>query len=96
MRGRAERDTLLSLKKAEYEKGGKHFDEKLNAWDLRFYMTKMMKREYDVDEQLIQQYLPLTAVLDGLCALYQQVLGIRYERIEKVFFNLCFNVLISD
>lgn len=75
---------MLALKKADCEKRGKHFDEKINAWDMRYYITMMMKRDYDVDEQLAQQYLPLNAVLEGLCGLYQRVLGVRFEKIEKV------------
>lgn len=90
---RNEYAALLELKKLECEKRGKDFANKLNAWDTRYYVTQRLKRDFNVDEQRTQQYFPLPAVLEGLCSLYQQILGIKFKEISKVN---GYNLLLSS
>ncbi len=72
---KAERD-FEGLRKAKRDHGG---DGELHSWDWRFYHNRLMKTRYAVDEFEVAQYFPLDACLDGLFAVTQKLLGVRYE-----------------
>jgi thimet oligopeptidase len=53
--------------------------EALNIWDWRFYHNQLLKTRYAVDEFEVAKYFPLDACIDGLFAVTQKLLGVRYE-----------------
>jgi thimet oligopeptidase len=66
------------LKKEEKEKLNEEFDNKLHAFDFRYYLHMAESKKYDVDDQLVKQYFPLNKVTQGLLGTYQHLLGLRF------------------
>lgn len=50
--------------------------DEVNIWDWRYWHNEQLKAQYAVDEFEVAQYFPLDAVIEGLFAVYQQVLGV--------------------
>jgi thimet oligopeptidase len=55
-------------------------EREVHIWDWWYYTNRLMKTEYAVDDFEVANYFPLTAVLDGLFMVTQELLGVRYER----------------
>ena len=51
----------------------------INIWDWRFYHNELMKTKYAIDEFEVAQYFPLDRAIEGLFAVTQAMLGVRYE-----------------
>ena len=51
----------------------------VNIWDWRFYHNELMKTTFALDEFAVAEYFPMDACLDGLFAVTQGMLGVRYE-----------------
>ena len=81
--GKADRDTLLQLKKEHCEKLGQDFDGKLNAWDVSFYDNQLLKTKYGVDAEAIREYFPLDHVVETTLSIYQELLGLTFEELPK-------------
>ncbi|MBC7891784.1 MAG: M3 family metallopeptidase [Sphingobacteriaceae bacterium] len=60
------------------DKDGKN--QKLEAWDWRYYAEKLRKQKYDLDEQSLRPYFALDNVRDGIFALCKNLYGLRFER----------------
>lgn len=73
LKARADLDDLGRSKQEHTGEG--HVD----IWDWWFYTNRLHKTEFAVDDFEVANYFPLTAVLDGLFLVTQQLLGIRYE-----------------
>jgi thimet oligopeptidase len=54
----------------------------IEIWDWRYYDNALRREEYGVDENLVSEYLPLDAVMDGMLTLTGEVFGLDYRRIE--------------
>jgi thimet oligopeptidase len=67
---------LEALGRAKQQHKG---DSHINIWDWWFYTNLLHKTDYAVDDFEIANYFPLSAVLDGLFMVTQELLGIRYE-----------------
>jgi len=74
-----ELEKMLELKK---EKTGDQFDGKINSWDFNYYDRLIREKQYSVNEQEIQEYFPLQTVVDGTLAIYQELLGLRFEKLS--------------
>lgn len=53
----------------------------LNPWDVLYYQKKLLKTEYNVDDELVRQYFPLQTVVKGVLEVYQEIL--RYVRVRS-------------
>lgn len=59
----ADYKNLLELKKEEM---GDAFDNTINAWDFRYYHTKLVETKYQVEEEKIKEYFPIEHVTEGV------------------------------
>jgi Zn-dependent oligopeptidase len=53
--------------------------EHLNPWDVLYYQKKLLKTEYNVDDELVRQYFPLQTVVKGVLDVYQEILSLKFE-----------------
>lgn len=72
---KADRD-FQGLREAKRAETGR---DDLNQWDWRYYHNQLLRTRYAVDEFEVANYFPLDACLEGLFAVTQSLLGVRYE-----------------
>ena len=70
-KAREERDELARLKGAP-----------LDQWDQSYYENQLRKTTYAVDQNEIKQYFPVPHVVDSVLGIYQELLGVRFTRVE--------------
>ncbi|KAF7314194.1 Metallopeptidase MepB [Mycena kentingensis (nom. inval.)] len=80
--GAKDRETLLAMKKAEYEDLGLVFDGEINIWDYRFYDRKFSQDTLGLDEMLVKEYFPVSIVVPAIMDIYQTMLGVRFEEVK--------------
>ena len=66
----------LKALKAEHEGG----EPELFEWDRTFYCKLLEKKEYGVDHEAIKEYFPVDAAINGGLGIYEEVLGLKFER----------------
>lgn len=70
---------LLSLKKKET--GSK--DDGYYIWDHRYYHTKMLENDYNVDEIKIAEYFPMQNTIEKMLSIYETIFNLKFVEIEK-------------
>jgi len=73
---------MLDMKKEEAEVHKFQFNERLEFWDFRYYMSLVEERMYAVDQQKLKEYFPMEVVTQGLMDIYQKILGLRFTKVE--------------
>mmetsp|Transcript_32285 Transcript_32285/g.69109 ORF Transcript_32285/g.69109 Transcript_32285/m.69109 type:complete len:724 (+) Transcript_32285:237-2408(+) len=68
--------------RSELPAGGPE-EVKLEAWDVMFYNSRLLKRSYGVDHEAIRKYFPCTVVVDGTLEIYQDLLGLKFTEIKE-------------
>ncbi|MFO7880052.1 MAG: M3 family metallopeptidase, partial [Bacteroidales bacterium] len=58
-------------------------DKELHAWDIAYYTNQILKNEYSVDHEKIREYLPMEQCLQGVLAMYEQLLGFEFKKVEN-------------
>lgn len=61
----------------------KGFTEKLEAWDIGFYLRQMNEELVGIDSEAIREYFPLPKVLDGMFRLAEQIFDVTVKRPEN-------------
>ncbi|XP_002158573.3 thimet oligopeptidase isoform X1 [Hydra vulgaris] len=79
--GAQEVTEMLTLKKEECAKYGYTFDNKINYWDMRYYMNMIEKSKYCIDHEKLKEYFPLNAVITGVLDIYQELLSVTFNEI---------------
>ena len=74
-KARQERDEDAALAKAD---GKTTFDQ----WDQTYYENQLHKTKYSVDQNEIKQYFPVQHVVDSVLSIYQELLGVRFTRVN--------------
>jgi thimet oligopeptidase len=54
---------------------------KIEVWDWRYYSNQRNKQKYDVDKEALRAYFPFQNVLDGMFNIYQNIFGLKFEKI---------------
>lgn len=85
--GQAEKEKFLALKKQEFEERGWGWNEErdshLRLWDYRYYDRLSLEKELSVDENLLQEYFPVSHVVPAVLDLYKDLLGIELVKVPK-------------
>ncbi|HMF81441.1 MAG TPA: M3 family metallopeptidase [Candidatus Acidoferrum sp.] len=54
---------------------------KLEVWDWRYYSNQRNKQKYAVDKEALRAYFPFQKALDGMFNIYQNIFGLKFEKI---------------
>ena len=54
---------------------------RIMVWDWRYYSNQRNKQKYDVDKEVLRAYFPFQKVLDGMFNIYQNIFGLKFEKI---------------
>jgi Zn-dependent oligopeptidase len=54
----------------------------LHIWDLSYFANQLKKEKYNVDAEQLRDFFPLDRTLNGMFAIYQNIFGLKFERIE--------------
>lgn len=74
---------LESLKSYRNQLTGQMNSASVNAWDRSYYRNQLLISKYNVDQELIREYLPMDACLSGMLSIYEEVLGVEYRKVEN-------------
>ncbi len=55
----------------------------LQAWDVSYYSEKMRQHRYDLSQEEVKSYFPITRVLPGLFAVVNKLYGLRIREISE-------------
>ena len=58
---------------------------KINVWDWRYYANQLTKQKFTVDKEGLRAFFPLQQTLDGMFAIFERVLGLRFCEIKPPF-----------
>ncbi len=77
-----ERDIeLLAALKAEHLKIPVD-DAEINPWDKEFYLERLRKQRYDIDQQALRAYFPTTATLNWILQISSELYGIGFKKVN--------------
>lgn len=55
---------------------------KIEPWDYRFYAEKVRNAKYDIDQNVVKEYLQLDKILEGMFWAANQVFGVEMVKVE--------------
>jgi thimet oligopeptidase len=68
---------MLELKSADTGKK----EKTINAWDWRYYMNQIKKRDYAIDDEVVRGYFPADKVFAGMFQVYSTLFGIEMKEV---------------
>ncbi|GAA5825842.1 hypothetical protein JCM5353_002455 [Sporobolomyces roseus] len=82
-----EREKFVQLKREEFKEKGWKWDEKKDAvlklWDYRYYERLSLEKELDLDDNLLQEYFPVSKVVPSVLDLYKDLLEIELVKVPQ-------------
>ncbi|HET9497449.1 MAG TPA: M3 family metallopeptidase [Candidatus Limnocylindria bacterium] len=75
------RDRELGVLTERFHRDG--YEGPLQAWDWSYYDEQMRRSDFGVDANLVAEYLPMAACLEGMFALTGEVLGLDFRRMPE-------------
>jgi len=77
--GLKEIEVLKSLKKSDMEaRGDATSDNHYYLWDHRYYDTLMLQKEYQLDQEQIAEYFPLSTTIAGMLKIFEELFGMAF------------------
>src|SRR5438477_8180570 len=58
---------------------------KIGTWDWRYYDNQLVKQKFTVDKEALRDYFPFQKVLDGMFNIYQNIFGLKFEKIAAPY-----------
>jgi thimet oligopeptidase len=62
--------------------GEEYGDDRLHAWDISYYGTRIRREEFGVDPYEVAKYFPLETVVAGMFDITSEMFGVTYERVQ--------------
>jgi thimet oligopeptidase len=56
---------------------------KLEPWDIAFYKTQIQKKQFNVNNEDLRSYFPMTECLNGMFTIYQKLLGFEFKKVQN-------------
>jgi len=79
-KGKAKSDIEVLNNSKKKELGNKNTSP-IQSWDIDFYNNQQLKTQYNVDHEMIREYLPMELCLKGVFDIYQQLLGLEFRKV---------------
>jgi thimet oligopeptidase len=57
----------------------------VRVWDWRYLSSQLKKEKYNVDAEQLRVYFPYQKVLEGMFSIYQNIFGLKFERVEPPY-----------
>jgi thimet oligopeptidase len=57
----------------------------VRVWDWRYLSSQLKKEKYNVDAEQLRVYFPYQKVLEGMFGIYQNIFGLKFERVEPPY-----------
>ena len=73
---------LLKLKEQDHSTQKLAFDNKLNSWDIDYYVTKW-KQEYGLDDNEISQYFPRKITISKIIGIFEEMFNLKIEKLKN-------------
>ncbi|MBT4936704.1 M3 family metallopeptidase [Candidatus Peregrinibacteria bacterium] len=89
---------VKSRKKAkkDFEELKKYSNQKnIEAWDMSYFSEKLMKEKFDIDQEMLKQYFPLSSVFEGLFTIVKKLYNITLNEVDLKSYHKdvrCFEV----
>lgn len=61
------------------------FDNKINYWDLKYYMNKIEKQYYSVDHEKLKEYFPMEYVTEGMAEYFSLMIVCVHKEKRSAF-----------
>jgi thimet oligopeptidase len=58
---------------------------RIMVWDWRYYSNQRNKQKYAVDKEALRAYFPFQKTLDGMFNIYQNIFGLKFEKIAAPY-----------
>jgi thimet oligopeptidase len=58
---------------------------RIGVWDWRYYDNQLVKQKYTVDKEALRNFFPFQKVLEGMFAIYQNIFGLKFEKIAAPY-----------
>lgn len=55
----------------------------LEPWDIAFYKNQIQKKQFNVNNEELRSYFPMTECLKGMFTIYQKLLGFEFRKVQN-------------
>lgn len=66
------------LKLKQFKSMDNNNDSKFYIWDQRYYNTKMLEQDYNVDDLKISEFFPLNSTINGMLSIYETIFKLKF------------------
>lgn len=70
------------MKEKEHKEKGFAFDGEFYMWDYRYYDRRYIEESLSLDDTVVKEYFPVSAVVPTILNIYQNLLGVQFQEIQ--------------